>query len=74
MIEFNKEKMMLLMEIFNDLSDNGKDNVLGETLVEELVKTREITESEARTSISQAILGCLISPERPGWYIKVKFN
>lgn len=71
-IRGNQEKTILFIGVFNTLSDNGKDDVLGVTLVEELVKTGEFTESEAWSSILYALLGCLISSDKHGWYVNLK--
>ena len=66
----HRARVKLFLEIFNELSSNGENEVYKQVLVDELVSTGKFWESDVLNSISQALKNREIVEHRPGWYSK----
>jgi hypothetical protein len=63
-------RVRLFTQIFNDLSSNGRNEVYKLVLVDELMSTGKVWESDALNRISQALRNQEIIEHRPDWYSK----
>lgn len=66
----HRARVKLFLEIFNELSSNGENEVYKQVLVDELMSTGKFWESDALNSISNAIRNREIIEHRPDWYSK----
>ena len=66
----HRARVKLFLEIFNELSSNGENEVYKQVLVDELVSTGKFWESDVLNSISYAMKNREIIEHRPDWYSK----
>ena len=66
----HQARVKIFIEIFDELSSNGENEVYKQVLVDELVSTGKFTESNALNSISNALKNREIIEYRLDWYSK----
>ena len=66
----HRARVKIFIEIFNDLSSNGENEVYKQVLIDELMSTGKFMESNALNSISNALKNREIIEHRPHWYSK----